>query len=167
MNITMVTTYTAGNEQFHLSIENIAVAVLTAGCITGARFGLLMMWKDFRKATDVSNAQVLTSLGGSIDIAVVSILPAISEEFLFRGALLPSISPDWRGAIVAGIVFGALHVLGGRNIAFAAWASFVGTMYGIVFLQTGTIIVPALAHAIANTSSALLWIARQEEKQQI
>jgi hypothetical protein len=43
------------------------------------------------------------------------------QELLFRGALLPLIAPDWRGVAISGIVFGTLHLSGGRNSAFALW----------------------------------------------
>lgn len=43
------------------------------------------------------------------------------QELLFRGALLPLIAPDWQGVAISGIVFGTLHLSGGRNSAFALW----------------------------------------------
>ena len=46
------------------------------------------------------------------------------------GALLPALGGGWLGAVGAGAVFGALHVGGGRNAAFAAWAGGVGLLYG-------------------------------------
>ncbi len=41
-----------------------------------------------------------------------------------------------RGVIIAGGAFGLLHNNGGRNWAFAAWASAVGVVYGAAFLCT-------------------------------
>ena len=38
--------------------------------------------------------------------------------------------------LVAGGAFGLLHNNGGRNWAFAAWASAVGVVYGAAFLYT-------------------------------
>lgn len=37
---------------------------------------------------------------------------------------------------MAGVAFGVLHNSGGRNWAFAAWASAVGVVYGAAFLAT-------------------------------
>lgn len=48
------------------------------------------------------------------DLLVVSLLPGLSEELLFRGGLIPAIAPDWRGVLIAGLTFGALHTSGGR-----------------------------------------------------
>jgi hypothetical protein len=38
--------------------------------------------------------------------------------------------------LIAGVAFGVLHNNGGRNWAFAAWASLVGVVYGAAFLYT-------------------------------
>lgn len=102
--------------------------------------------------------QVLGPLGAA-DLVWVGALPAVSEELLFRGALIPAIYPDWRGALIAGLAFGVLHNSGGRNPAFAAWASLVGTAYGALFLATGSVACPALAHSLANIASGALWRA--------
>lgn len=42
----------------------------------------------------VCAAQVLTPLAW-YDLLWVAALPGISEELLFRGALIPALSPDW------------------------------------------------------------------------
>ena len=142
-----------------LNAETLVVTLATAGAVTGARFLLLGAWDDFRAATDTANEQVLVPLrGNAADIAIVGAVPALAEEFLFRYALVPAISPDWRGALISGLVFGALHVNGGRNAAFAVWASAVGTAYGALYLHTGSLAACVAAHALANVLSASLWL---------
>ncbi len=59
--------------------------------------------------------------------------------------------------LLSGVIFGLLHNSGGRNMAFAAWASAVGCLYGGAFLYTHNIWVPAAAHSVANFASAALW----------
>lgn len=63
--------------------------------------------------------------------------------------------------MLAALVFGALHKPGGRNWAFAAWASAVGLLYGGCFLQTQDLLVPITAHAAANYASAAIWLQKQ------
>ena len=67
-----------------------------------------------------------------------------------------------RGAVIAAVVFGLLHNNGGRNWAFAAWASAVGLVYGLCFLETKELWVPVGAHAMANYASATLWLQQQQ-----
>ena len=133
-----------------------------AGAVTGARLVLLKIWDAFRQATNDSNERVLPGLRGPVDVAVVACLPALAEEMLFRWALVPSIYPDWRGVLIAGCVFGVLHVNGGRNVAFAAWASVVGCAYGQLFLATGSIAAPIAAHSVSNIISACIWIRQRQ-----
>lgn len=68
-------------------------------------------------------------------------------------------SPCRRGVVIAGLAFGVLHNSGGRNPAFAAWASLVGCAYGALLLATGSVACPALAHTLANVASAAVWKA--------
>ena len=77
------------------------------------------------------------------------------------GALIPATFPDARGAALSALLFGLLHKSGGRNLAFAAWASAVGGLYGGVYLYTSNIWVPAGAHVLANLASAVVWKASQ------
>lgn len=71
--------------------------------------------------------------------------------------------PCRRGVLIAGLAFGVLHNSGGRNPAFAAWASAVGCAYGALFLATSALACPALAHTLANVASAALWKAGQAQ----
>ena len=58
-------------------------------------------------------------------------------------------------------MFGALHTEGGRNAAFAAWASVVGVAYGALFLATGSVYCPMLAHTLANVAAGAAWKLQQ------
>eukprot|EP00899_Mesostigma_viride_P014048 jgi/Mesvir1/22644/Mv14079-RA.1 len=136
--------------------EHLLLALALAGGVTAARVALVTVWPDFATATDVSNRQVLTNLE-TADLPFVCCFPGLGEEWIFRGALLPAIGMDWKGVAVAGVVFGILHINGGRNAAFAAWASMVGIVYGASAVASGDLIVPVAAHALANLMSAVLW----------
>ena len=136
--------------------QQLGMALGLTGLVTGARIGLLLTWPEFRHATNVSNCQILSPLG-PLDILVVAAVAGLSEEWLFRGAIIPASFPDYRGVLLSAALFGLLHNSGGRNLAFAAWAGVVGAMYGGVFLLTHNIWVPVLAHTLANVASAAAW----------
>ena len=65
--------------------------------------------------------------------------------------------------IISGVVFGLLHNSGGRNLAFAWWASLVGILYGGAFLYTQDIFVPMMSHSLANAAAIILWRQSQKE----
>ena len=139
---------------------DVGIASGVAGAVTVTRILLLSVWPQFKSATDTSNAQILVPLySNPLDIGIVSVIPALAEELLFRGALLPAIYPDWRGVVISGVVFGVLHINGGRNVEFGVWAGSVGCAYGAAYLYTGTLAVPMVAHALANIASASLWLS--------
>eukprot|EP00798_Chlamydomonas_sp_ICE-L_P008083 gene8083-1325_t len=145
------------------SWSNVGIVLGAVLTVTGARVALMKVWPEFRIATNRSNQQILQPLGW-IDIIVIASLTGISEEFLFRGAIIPASFPDWRGVVLSGVIFGALHNSGGRNIAFAAWASAIGCFYGGLFLFTHNLWVPAAAHSLSNFASAALWKSRATDE---
>ena len=128
-------------------------ALCAASAVTVGRIALLQVWDEFAASTDRSNAQVLGALDGAGDVAQVAVLPALGEEVLFRGALLPAVG-GVPGVVVSSLVFGALHIGGGRSAAFGVWASAVGAVYGVAALHAHSVAAPAAAHALANIASA-------------
>ncbi|KAK9866112.1 hypothetical protein WJX84_002263 [Apatococcus fuscideae] len=111
----------------NFQLWHVGAVGLSAAAVTGARLVLLRNWSEFAAASDRSNRQVLQQLEPG-EVALVACLPAVAEELLFRGALIPASFPDWRGVAAAGLAFGVLHNSGGRNWSFAAWASAVGVL---------------------------------------
>lgn len=93
----------------------------------------------------------------------MAVLPALGEEVLFRGALLPAIG-GWPGVAISSVVFGMLHVGGGRSAAFGLWASAVGAAYGACALHAGCVAAPVAAHALGNLASAAYWNATRAER---
>ena len=82
----------AGPQQ--LDAAHAGIAVACAALVTAARLQLLQRWPAFAEATELSNSQVMPQLE-ALDILWLAALPGISEELLFRGALIPSLYPDW------------------------------------------------------------------------
>lgn len=138
-------------EIWHL--ELIAGLVLL---ISSSRYLLLKTWPDFAESSERANKQVLTSLD-AFDYVLVAFLPGISEELLFRGALLPLFGLNWKSALVTAAIFGILHLGNGRNYSFAAWATFVGLAYGYATISSTSMVVPVVSHALNNLVGAILW----------
>ena len=133
--------------------------------VTAGRVAFMSASEDFRKGTNDSNKQVLTNLEFP-DVLFCAAYPALAEEMLFRGALMPALGGGAVGVLVAGTVFGALHISGERKVSFAVWAATVGILYGATceYLANGDLFVPICGHALANIYSALLWRASESER---
>ncbi|KAH0991798.1 hypothetical protein GBA52_003281 [Prunus armeniaca] len=134
--------------------------------ISLCRYLLLKTWPDFAESSKAANQQVLSSLQ-PLDYIIVAFLPGISEELLFRGALLPLFGSNWRSALAVAIIFGVLHLGSGRKYSFAVWATFVGLVYGYATIVSSSLIVPMAAHAVNNLVGGILWRYRSDSPRRI
>ncbi|KAA3453295.1 CAAX amino terminal protease family protein [Gossypium australe] len=134
-----------GFELWHLELIT-GLVLLISLC----RYILLKTWRYFAESSDTANKQVLSSLQ-PYDYLVVAFLPGMSEELLFRGALLPVLGFDWKSVIVVSTLFGVLHLGNGRK------ATFVGILYGYATIMSSSVIVPMASHALNNLVGGLLW----------
>jgi membrane protease YdiL (CAAX protease family) len=71
---------------------------------------------------------------------------ALAEELVFRAALLPTI-----GVFASSLVFGLLHVSSRETyFGWMLWASLMGLVFAALFVYSGTLLAPIVAHAAIN-----------------
>ena len=82
-------------------------------------------------------------------ILLVAGLSSLGEELLFRGVLVPA-----AGVWLAAGTFGFAHQLRGPSRwVWAGWATAVGLLLGSIFVLTGSLVGPLLAHALVNAAN--------------
>lgn len=85
-----------------------------------------------------------------INIIMVALLPAIGEELLFRSVLIRTFNKAFRNIHVAvwvsAIIFSAFHM---QFYGFLP-RMFLGLVFGYLFVWTGSVWVPILAHFLNN-----------------
>jgi len=100
---------------------------------------------------------LLAGFPPAAQLLLFALLPALSEEVLFRGALLSSLR-SW-GALPAclasGLLFGLFH---GSVLRFAPVA-LLGTVLAAVVWRTGNLWLAVGCHALHN--AAILWVLDQ------
>ena len=79
------------------------------------------------------------------DIFFLSFVAAFCEETFFRGLILTNF-----GLIISSITFGIVHLPGTKYWIYALWATLSGALLGWLFMLTGSLWLPILAHAINN-----------------
>ncbi len=87
-------------------------------------------------------------------ILVFSFLPAVCEEFAFRGLLLAGLKRSfgaWRTIIVVGLIFGAFHIYVHKIPPIAI----MGMVLAYVCLRTGSIWPGVLIHFVNNSLGAV------------
>jgi len=80
------------------------------------------------------------------EIVVLAVASSVGEEMFFRGALLPAV-----GLVASSAVFTLLHI--GPKARHLPWtlSSFgAGLLFGAMFLWTGDLTGPVLAHFLVN-----------------
>lgn len=83
---------------------------------------------------------------GDATLVVLGLASGVAEELFFRGLLTPVL-----GLFASSIAFGALHQLRGRTgWIWAAWAGVMGLLFGSLFLATGSLLGPIVAHVTIN-----------------
>lgn len=129
-----------------------------AGAAAGAALWLampLLFWTPaMRRVRDTMLVPLSRSLR-TRDIAVIAILSGASEEFFFRGVLLPEI-----GLGLSSVLFGLLHAV---NWIYVAWAAITGAGLGLLATHGGSLVAPVVAHATFNFG-ALLVLRRSQPR---
>lgn len=137
-------------------VDKLAIGVVLGLGITAASALVYGIWPAYRQSADVYLSLVLRPLTYP-DIIWLGLLPGLSEEFLFRGVMLPALGLDFTGLILSSLCFGVLHLSGSNQWPYVIWATLVGLALGYSALATGNLLVPILAHILTNLVSSFTW----------
>ncbi|MDB5391231.1 MAG: Abortive infection protein [Planctomycetaceae bacterium] len=91
-----------------------------------------------------------------------AILPAVCEEFCFRGYLYRALQPKldgWRNVFVTGLIFGLFHLVAVDTLAIERLAptTFLGCILGWIRWRTNSLLPGILLHVSHNGLLALLF----------
>ncbi|MEO5673938.1 MAG: CPBP family intramembrane glutamic endopeptidase [Chitinophagales bacterium] len=102
-----------------------------------------------------------------INLIVIAIIPAIAEELLFRGCL-QQILRDWTKNIHVA-VWGAAILFSFIHFQFYGFVPRVllGALLGYLFVWSGSLWVPIIAHAINNGAQVILAYLHEHEMIQL
>lgn len=89
-------------------------------------------------------------------IIVASIIPAVSEELLFRGTIANALShgkaPYWKGVLISGALFSLFHMNPAQTIHQFA----LGCLLAVLVYRSGSVWTAAIIHLFNNVTSVLL-----------
>jgi membrane protease YdiL (CAAX protease family) len=115
-----------------------------------------------------SEQQVLQDIGAEKDTAmliaqgilVIAVAP-VSEELFFRGFLFGGLRGRmgfWAAALISGVFFGSIHLLGG-SIEVIPPLAFFGVALAWLYERTGSLGPPILMHAFQNAIAFTVTVA--------
>jgi hypothetical protein len=119
---------------------------------------LYRLWPTYRTAARQYMRTVIEPLAWP-DLLWLGLLPALSEELLFRGVVLLALGLTPLAVGVSSVVFGSLHLMDWHQWPYGLWAMAIGVALGSSVLLTGNLLVPVVAHTVANMLSGYLWKA--------
>ena len=96
-----------------------------------------------------------------LELGLLSAVAGVGEEWLFRGFLQGACSDwlgPWLGWSIANCVFGLLHAI---TPAYAIMAALAGVYFGGLWMLTGNLLTPIVAHAIYDWL-ALVYLTRRK-----
>jgi len=93
------------------------------------------------------------TIGGLLRALLIgAAIPALSEEFLFRGVMQRSLEeamPFKKAIIITGVIFGLIHF----NIPILIPLVIIGIYLGVLAYSSHSILLPIAAHFLNNTIS--------------
>jgi len=150
------------------------VAGVLAGMVAGTLGFVLARMKANRRGTPTSQdvppprwRKLLPDISALLPVtlherllwAAVAISAGVCEEVVFRGWLLATLHghADLGGVrliLVAAIVFGLAHVY--QGITGVILTAFAGAFFCVLYIATGSLLVPILLHSLVDLRFALL-----------
>lgn len=89
----------------------------------------------------------------ALSVLTIAVIPAVCEEILFRGVLLPSLARKMApltAVVVSALIFALIHV-DGRQFDRVPFAFLMGVALGAIRVRSGSLLPCIVAHATVNT----------------
>jgi membrane protease YdiL (CAAX protease family) len=149
--------------EFHFLGDSVTfgIALGLSSAVMTVSLGILL-YRVSRVVREVSDelAPMLVDGGSLRDLLLISLFSGVGEELLFRGAVQPEF-----GLVVAAILFGALHIGPDRRYLFwTVWAMLAGLLFGGLYVVTGGLLAPVIAHVFHNAATFALWRRSRRSK---
>jgi uncharacterized protein len=136
------------NNVYHLQASSIAIILIWGIGYAGVFLGVNMILSRFVPEEVSDDGGVNEKLFGNRPlwhILVISAIVAICEEVLFRGAIQHAFGPYWTS-----ILFAAIHIRYLQHWIMTALVFGVSYGLGWIYIQTGSLLTPIVAHLVID-----------------
>jgi uncharacterized protein len=152
----LMTPYAGGLLPFSWNLNHLGLGLGVGVGILVASGLVYQLWPQYRQAADFYLNLVLKPLAWS-DLIWLGLLPGLSEEYLFRGVVLPTAGLNPFGLAISSLCFGILHLSGKQQWPYVLWATVVGVVLGYSAIATHNLLVPVTAHILTNILAGFFW----------
>lgn len=133
-------------------LRNMVIGIVAGIVTAGSGFFLLFFANTFKtgwlaKLREIVYKDVapLCEQLELLDILLIAASSGICEEIFFRGVLQHAV-----GLLPASIMFGLVHCPSRAVLPYGFWTFIAGLFLGWLYLWTGSLWAPILAHAVSN-----------------
>ncbi|UKS30635.1 CPBP family intramembrane metalloprotease [Paenibacillus sp. HWE-109] len=124
---------------------------------------LISKWVPKEVSDDGGINEMLFGKRALWHIALISLIVAICEEMLFRGAIQHAWGPYWTS-----ILFAAIHIRYLQHWLMTGMVFSISYGLGWIYLQTGSLWTPIIAHFIIDfVMGCILRFSKEEEEQSV
>jgi uncharacterized protein len=122
-------------------------------------------WRPFTEITRVLDESIVPLFRNCsiVEIAIIAALAGIGEEVLFRGVVQAAVAEGiggqkgiWLGLLISAFLFGMMHPI---TPAYALLAGLIGLYLGWLWLASGNLLPPIIAHGLYDFV-AILYLGR-------
>lgn len=138
----------------NLSIADVLRIVLMTFCIIPA-ISLISSLSTFVVENHASNAISYTLSNPLwINLIVMAVIPAVCEEYLFRGLIFNGYKKKnpLKAMLMSSLLFGLIHM----NVSQFLYATVMGFLFCILNFATGTLMASILAHCFFNGYNVIM-----------
>ena len=143
-------------------VEPVKLAQLSAITVCGIPIALFLNYfAGILSSAGADSAEDVNTYPLILSLVVFAVVPAVVEEFVFRGVILGAYSKvDVKaGIVISSLFFALLHF----SFGSVMYGFFFGLLFAVIRLSTGNLIYTIIMHCLFNTINVLMSYMRLDE----
>ena len=143
-------------------VEPVKLAQLSAITVCGIPIALFLNYfAGILSSAGADSAEDVNTYPLILSLVVFAVVPAVVEEFVFRGVILGAYSKvDVKaGIVISSLFFALLHF----SFGSVMYGFFFGLLFAVIRLSTGNLIYTIIMHCLFNTINVLMSYMRLDK----
>ena len=143
-------------------VEPVKLAQLSAVTVCGIPIALFLNYfAGILSSAGADSAEDVNTYPLILSLVVFAVVPAVVEEFVFRGVILGAYSKvDVKaGIVISSLFFALLHF----SFGSVMYGFFFGLLFAVIRLSTGNLVYTIIMHCLFNTINVLMSYMRLDE----
>ena len=143
-------------------VEPVKLAQLSAITVCGIPIALFLNYfAGILSSAGADSAEDVNTYPLILSLVVFAVVPAVVEEFVFRGVILGAYSKvDVKaGIVISSMFFALLHF----SFGSVMYGFFFGLLFAVIRLSTGNLVYTIIMHCLFNTINVLMSYMRLDK----